>query len=175
MQSVQLKAAIFNSAPVDTMRTVSSSNSLAHWLFAGAELAGEVLEVYKEAGAIACHSLLSWLHSACRHCAANYALAGPVLKVLWRELCGDCQHAMRAGTGDYNIVVMGCEMVVLVLVASVACKASSHTAGIVCCLIAEPHSWCCAVLGWAVLCWAGLCCAVLGCILLFVIWTCICV
>ena len=123
LQSVQLKAAIFNSAPVDTMRTVSSSNSHAHWLFAGAELACVVLEIYKEAGAMACHSLASCLHSAYSRCATIFAEASPVLMFLWKELCGDCQHAMQAATGDYSIVVMGCEMVVMILVASVACKA----------------------------------------------------
>jgi len=94
--------------------------------FVGAELAGEVMEVYKEAGAQAWHSLVSCLHSACSHCATNYALALPVLKFLWKELCGDCPRAMRTLTGDFSAVVMGCEMVVLLLVASVVCKYSFH-------------------------------------------------
>ncbi len=161
MQSVQLKVAIFSCAPVDTLCTTFSSKSHAHCLFAGAELACVVLEVYKEAGAMACHSLTSFLHSAYQHCAANYALAIPMLKFLWKELCGECRHAMRAGTGDYSIVVMGCEMGVVMLVASVACKASSHTADAICYLVAEPHTWCCAVLCCAVVCCAVLCCAVL--------------
>ena len=100
-----------------------TSKSHAHWLFADAELTGEVMVVYKEAVALAWHSLASCLHSACRHCAAKYALAIPMLKFLWKELCGDCRHGMRAGTGDYSTVVMGCEMVVVMLVASVACMA----------------------------------------------------
>ena len=110
-------------APVDALCTVFSGKSHAQWLFVGAELAGVIMEVYKEAGAMAWHSLASCLHSAWRHCAANYALIILVLNFLWKELCGDCRHGMRAGTGDYSTVVMGCEMVVVMLVASVACKA----------------------------------------------------
>ncbi len=163
---VQLKAAISNGAPVDTLRTVFSSKSHAHCLFASAELAGVVLEVYKEAGAQAWQSLLSCLHSTCCNCAAKYALAIPSLKFLWKELCGECRHAMRAGTGDYSLVVMGCEVVMIILVASVACKTPSHSDGIVYYLVAEPHSWCCAVLCCAVLCCAVLCCAVLCCAVL---------
>ena len=94
--------------------------------FVDAELADEVLEFYKEAGAMACHSLVTWLHSAYNHCATNYALAVAVLKFWWKELCGDCQRAMRALTGDFSAVVMGCKMVVLLLVASVVCKYSFH-------------------------------------------------
>jgi len=90
-------------------------------------LYGEVMEVYKEAGAQAWHSLVSRLHSACSHCATNYALALPVLKFLWKELCGDCLRAMRTLTGDFSAVVMGCEIFVLLLVASVVCEYSSHS------------------------------------------------
>ncbi len=143
--------------------TTFSSKSHAHWLFAGAELACVVLEIYKEAGAMACHSLTSYLHVTYTRCATTLAEAIPILKFLWKELCGECRHAIRAGTGDYTIVVMGCEMVVMMLVASVACKASSHTAGTICYLVAEPYSLCCAVLCCAVLCCAVLCCAVLCC------------
>ena len=104
---------------------------------------------------MACHSLTSYLHVTYTRCATTLAEAIPILKFLWKELCGECQHAIRAGTGDYTIVVMGCEMVVMMLVASVACKASSHTAGTICYLVAEPYSLCCAVL--CVLCCAVLC------------------
>ncbi|KAL0032764.1 hypothetical protein WJX79_008758 [Trebouxia sp. C0005] len=79
------------------------------------ELAGKVMEMYKEAW----HSLAFRLHSAYRHCAASYALAIAVLKFLWKELCGDCRRAMQAATGDYSIVVVGCETLVLLLVATV--------------------------------------------------------
>ena len=90
--------------------------------FAGAELAGEVMEVYKEAGAMAWHSLASQLHSACRYCAAIFAEGIIILNFLWKELCGDCQRAMRALTGNFSAVVMGCEMVMLLLVAFVVCE-----------------------------------------------------
>ncbi|DBA98762.1 TPA: hypothetical protein ACH3X1_014532 [Trebouxia sp. C0004] len=83
------------------------------------EVAGEVMEVYKEAGALASHTLAPRLHSACRHCAANLAEAIIILKFLWKELCGDCRHAVRTLTGNFSAVVMGCELVVLLLVASV--------------------------------------------------------
>ncbi len=95
-------------------------------VFVGAELAGEVMEVYKEAGAMAWHSLPSCLHSAYSRCATTLAEGIIILNFLWKELCGDCQCAMRALTGDFSAVVMGCEMVVLLLVASVVCKYSSH-------------------------------------------------
>jgi len=72
--------------------------------FVGAELASEVMEIYKEAGAMACHSLTSYLHSAYTRCATTCAEASPVLKFLWKELCGDCQRAMRAVTGDMSAV-----------------------------------------------------------------------
>ncbi len=94
--------------------------------FAGAELASEVMEIYREAAAMACHSMVTRLHSAYSHCATNYALAIPVLKFLWKELCGDFLRAMRALTGDFSAVVMGCEMVVMLLVASVMCEYSFH-------------------------------------------------
>ena len=93
------------------------------------------MEVYKEAGAMAWHSLASQLHSACRYCAAIFAEGIIILNFLWKELCGDCQHAMRAATGDYSVVVMGCELLVMMLVASVACKPPSHSANDVCYLL----------------------------------------
>lgn len=96
--------------------------------FAGAELAGKVMEMYKEAW----HSLAFRLHSAYRHCAASYALAIPVLKFLWKELCGDCRRAMQAATGDYSIVVVGCETLVLLLVATVMCEYSFPLLAVVC-------------------------------------------
>ncbi len=89
--------------------------------FAGAE----VTEVYKEAGSLAWHTLASWLRSAFSHCATNLVEGITIVKFLWKELCGDCQHAMRAVTGDFSFVVMGCEMVMLLLVASVVCECSS--------------------------------------------------
>ena len=92
--------------------------------FVGAELAGEVMEIFTEAGAMACHSLTSCLRSACQHCDANYARAGPTLNIWWKELCDDCRHAMGVVTGDFSAVVTGCEMVVLLLVASVMCECS---------------------------------------------------
>ncbi len=95
--------------------------------FVGAELASEVMETYKEAGAMACHSLVTRLHSAYSHCDTKYAMAIPILKFLWNELCGDFERAMRAFTGDFSIVVMGCEVVVLLLMASVVCEYSSHS------------------------------------------------
>ncbi len=95
--------------------------------FVGAELVGEVMEIYKEAGAMACHSLTSYLHSAYSRCATTFVEAIPVLKFLWKELCGDFERAIRAVTGDFSAVVMGCEMVVLLLVASVVCEYSSHS------------------------------------------------
>ncbi len=44
------------------------------------------------------------------------------LFTLSAALCADCQYAMRAGTRDSNIAVMGRETVMMVLVASVTCK-----------------------------------------------------
>ena len=84
------------------------------------------MEVYKEAGAMAWHSLASCLHSAYSCCATTLAEATAMLRFLWKELCGDCQRAMRALTGGFSAVVMGCEMVVLLLVASVVCEYSCH-------------------------------------------------
>ena len=75
---------------------------------------------------MACRSLTSYLHSAYSRCATTFVEAIPVLKFLWKEPCGDCQRAMRAVTGDFNAVVMACETVVLLLVASVMCEYSFH-------------------------------------------------
>jgi len=126
---------LFSTLPLLTLCTAFCGLSHARRLFAGAEVAGEVMQVYKEAGASAWHTLASWLHSACSHCASNLVVASPTLKFLWKEFCVDCQHPLRAATGDFSAVVMGCEMVVLLLVAFVACGYSSHSAGTVCYLV----------------------------------------
>lgn len=89
---------------------------------------------------MACHSLTSRLHSLHRQCAVNLAEGIIILKFLWKELCGDCLHAMRAATGDYSAVVMGCEMMVMILVASLACKAPSHR-DTVCYNVDQPHCY----------------------------------